>query len=166
MKISYIYKTLFSLFLVGILSSCGGMEELVDDYNSTFGKQHANLVVIDDNGTEILSPGDEGFDPSKILRDQYVIDTETLFQVGAPIRCKKWIWSIIDISGNLMRFLPYDTDATGPADTYNKRVIRLYIPFSQLQPGNYRIKIVITGLDDVDYTDSASFIIYEAFECP
>lgn len=146
-----------------MLASCEGtVEDLVDDYNSTFKKTSGNTIVIEDLGSSVLSPGDPGFDPSLMLRDQYVISSKTLFQIGAPYRCTRYEWTISDKTGTKISYQCYQASEVVTACT--ERTLLIYIPYSRISCGSYTLKLSITGGDGEEYEDSATLIIYEALD--
>lgn len=149
----------YILFLLIFVTGCNTVDDLVDDYNSTFKIDNGSKILVDNAGGIVLCPGDEGFDPSLILRDQYVIPNDALLQLGAPLKCSKYEWTITNKAGTRVNFTCYEASASVTA--YTERLLRIYIPYSHIQCGTYRLKIAITGDNGVDYEDTADLIIYE-----
>lgn len=154
-----VFLTAF-ISLTIFLASCtqANIDTMLDDYYARL-IEDGYLKFGDYTGDEILSPGDEGFTEDKMLRDKYVITTDTLLQIAAPYRCTEYEWYLFDAKeGNLKEFYVY-----GANDLCTRCVTRdfkVYVQNSKLDVGVYYLTLNVKGDDGNFYTDTAKLSVY------
>lgn len=75
-KIIFFYITVFSLIY---LSCSTSYDSVLGDYNSMFEIDYSDSITSD-----MLSPGDEGFNPKEMLLDEYFLGSDSSLFISAP----------------------------------------------------------------------------------
>ena len=168
-------SALFSLFVAGVLlPSCkNDVYTMLEDYNSHF--------TPGTDWSKIKYPGDEGFDETKMLDDQYSVSSDGTITLAAPFNCKSYEWHFYKTLNTVtigVSFTTNDFKATELEDITDKlfycnsswkdkREFIVYVPKSQLSPkeylgpGTYVLKLSVVGKNDLTYSDWCKVIIFE-----
>lgn len=157
-------SALVSLFAAAVvLNACkDNVYTMLDDYNSHF--MPAEDEIPDPK------PGDEGFEPSRMLRDKYdIYDNETLNLFG-PNDCASYSWTIknpfikheIDDNGNTITYdvgKPVELDFSN--SDYNAKSQRFVLIPSKhgLDLGVYILELAVTDSSNNVYKDSCKLNI-------
>ena len=167
-------SALFSIFTAVILSACkDNVYSMLEDYNSHF--------VPATNWTNTKYPGEQGFDETRMLDEQYSVSSDGTITLAAPFNCKSYEWRFYKTYNNIVRdgtlttnsFKPTEIeDITSKLFFYNgsgndKREFIVYIPSSRITvgdymgPGTYVLKLSVVGNNDQTYSDWCKIIVFE-----
>lgn len=136
-----------------VLSSClNGMDSLMDNYNSNFA---VSSIKTDDS----KQPGDEGFDETTMLRQNYFVYSDATLSLAAPYGCDKYEWTIVDFSTGL----ELDVVTYGNSSKTSRKFVT-YVPDSPWVIGRtYKLTLTVKK-EDVEYTDSCEVVIYKHYD--
>lgn len=124
------------LFLLGmIFTGCS------DSINTMLEEYNGNFTVVD---TEYTSPcpGDEDFDESRMLFEEYFVAYDDTLTLAAPKKCNAYIWTLTDPdnSNNVI------TPKLFSGSTTRTRTYSMYISESGLEYGKtYRLLLAAYG---------------------
>lgn len=149
-------------------ASCGNsVEDMVGEYNGAFTPTYTVLTESAEEEEIPLSPGDEGFDPEKMLREVYSIQADsTLILAGPPKNVYSYDWMVYGpISVTLDENITYGEDKIVSVKpfkgTLNDQTFVIYVPQSGLEVDNtYKVTLRIVTQGGVFYKDSCSVVIY------
>lgn len=138
-KLIYFLTIIFALF---ICSCSGGMQEMLDDYNSNFTPYEE----------ENLLPGQEGFEEESMLALIYhVPSSATLCLIAPELPDAKYEWKIT-------------TKNDDEIMTINGSKLILYIPNYEIKTGTYWLTLTVKigqGGEEQIFTDSCELVIFE-----
>ena len=138
-KLIYFVTILFALF---ICSCSGGMQEMLDDYNSNFTPYEE----------ENLLPGQDGFEEESMLALIYhVPSSATLCLIAPELPDAKYEWKITT------------KDNEEIITIIGSRLV-LYIPNYEIKPGTYWLTLTVKigqGGEEQIFTDSSELVIFE-----
>lgn len=138
------------LFLLGIIfTGCS------DSINTMLEEYNGNFTVVD---TEYTSPcpGDEDFDESKMLFEEYVVSYTDTLTLAAPKRCNSYRWHIYDPENGYQEITPKLFN--GGTNTH--RIYSMYIEESGLECGKtYRLLLAVYGESTRKWHYCASSIV-------
>ncbi|WP_407427068.1 hypothetical protein [Treponema sp.] len=141
-----------------VLSCNNSVEDMLDDYNKQFTWTYVTVSETKEvNEEEMLSPGDEGFDPDDMLREVYPVQYDsTLNLAGPPKNIYSYTWTVYDPKND------YKEVAVNTINgTLNDCKFIIYIPDSLLEADHtYQLTLRIVTQGGVFYKDSASLVIY------
>ena len=147
------------MFLALFFSCSNSLDDMVDDYNGGFTKD--NTETEEDSAEETLYPGDDGYDQTEMLFEQYFLASDETLNLFAPSSKK----SATEYSWTLTQ--PSDTSKGSnfavlfQGTTYTSRRFVLYVPESTLEEGTYKLVLTVETAGK-SYTDSCAIIIYES----
>ncbi len=160
----------YGLIVFGILLFCvtacsNSTTDVMSSYDEKF-------PVKKDASSDDYKPGigEEGFEESKMLEDEYFKSSDGTLQLRAPGNAAFYKWELylqtpveydgaIEYEKTLMT-LPAICFQNGSSATTEYYIV--YIPFSGLNPGSYVISLTATSKGGQKYTDKAALIIYDA----
>lgn len=135
------------------------MEDMVEQYNGAY--TGVSLTISDDaETTEILSPGEPGFDENDMLRDEYFVwEDATLILAAPPKNVVRYSWTMYDPDDG------YSEVAVVTANGKNTgREFVVYIPHSGLEVNHvYKLVLQIRDTGGADYKDSCSVVVYKHY---
>ena len=148
------YFNLCYIIFFGLFVSCyNSSQSLYESYNKKFGV--AEKIV----SQEDLSPGDEGFDETLMLRQNYFVYSDATLSLAAPYNCDTYDWSIVDLSTGL----ELDVVTYGNSSRTSRTFVT-YVPDSPWVIGTtYKLTLVVKK-EDVEYTDSCEVVIYKHYD--
>lgn len=113
--------------------------------------------------------GEVGFDPEKMLDDEYFKSADGVLQLRGPknaafYKWTLWLQTIVYVNGvkvyeKTEMTLPAICFQTDSSDTTEYYIV--YIPMSGLKAGSYVISLTATSKGGEKYSDSAALIIYD-----
>ncbi len=146
---------LFCIFCLiigsGLFVGClNNMDGLYENYNSQFNYDVQNKTI---------TPDDEEFDETQMLREEYFVYDNATLNISAPYNCASYSWSVIDMSTG------FNLDVK-PLPNYKMtgREFVTYIPDSEWKLGvTYKLTLKITNKEGVEYKDSCGIIVYQHY---
>lgn len=126
------------------------MESLFTNYNEKFTYVSQSQTV---------TPDEEGFDETQMLREEYFVYDNATLNISAPYNCASYSWSVIDMStGFTFEVFPL------PNYTLSSREFVTYIPDSDWKVGvTYKLTLKITNKEGVEFKDSCGIIVYQHY---
>ena len=157
----YLASVLVVLFAVFTTSCMNSIDQMLEDYNSNFIKAHKLPI----------EPGDEGFDESDLLLEEYTVATDASLTINAPKTCYTYTWEIYKVE-----FL---SESVGGYWIEDAKKVLISFPgkysltdqtlsfaikeVSDFVPGTYEIRLAVVGRNGVRYKDAATLVIYKPF---
>ena len=154
-KIIFFYITVFSLIY---LSCSTSYDSVLGDYNSMFEIDYSDSITSD-----MLSPGDEGFNPKEMLLDEYFLGSDSSLFISAPPYSSSFDWRVsnpeddtliaITLFGN--NYAQYV--ATDKVFSINARTCGLE------EGETYKLTLQVTDQGGLLYTDTCALVIYKRY---
>lgn len=151
-------------FLVLVLSACNNnVDDMLEDYNGGFKKGHVTISTV---GTEtILKPGDIGFEPLKMLLEEYFVWEDSTLTLSAPPGCVTVTWVITDPDdeNSVVEFYPFGyEDGVSKYNIWRTSLLQIYIPDSGLESNKvYEVTLTVTDKGGNEYKDIAAIVVYK-----
>lgn len=149
-SIHWLIAMTFLIFAFVGCSNGSGLDDLLGEYNSNFTMPNTQTQ------RDYTEPGDDEFDPSKMLLENYFVIDTGCFVVAGPMNCLSYNWKIAKTS-ELGTELP--VHLIGDLNT-SSREFAVYIPRSGLDVGSYRLTLTIVSQDGKEYTDTCRLVVY------
>lgn len=168
MKRASAFVLIFSFLFLLLASGCNqSVDDMLDGYNGGFSPVYTVLEQ-DEKEEEIpLSPGDDGFDPEKMLREVYSIQADsTLILAGPPNNVYSYDWMVygpisVSLDDNITNGEDNIVNVRPFKGTLNDQTFVIYVPQSGLEVNNtYKVTLRIVTQGGVFYKDSCSVVIY------
>lgn len=148
------FLTLCLIIFLGFFAGCyNGSDSLYESYNKQF------TVAEKTVSQEDLVPGDDGFDETLMLRQNYFVYSDATLSLAAPYGCDKYEWSVVDLSTGL----ELDVVTYGNSSRTSRKFVT-YVPDSPWVIGTtYKLTLKVKK-EDVEYTDSCEVVIYKHYD--
>lgn len=138
---------IFNGLFIGCLNSS---DDLYDSYNSTYTQTVQEKVV---------TPDDDEFDETQMLRDEYFVYDNATLNISAPYNCASYSWSVIDLSTGF----DFEVNLL-PNYTVSGREFVAYIPDSDWKTDRtYKLTLKVTNKEGVEFKDSCGIIVYQHY---
>ena len=138
------------LFLLGmIFTGCS------DSINTMLEEYNGNFTVLN---TEYIEPcpGDEDFDESKMLFEEYCVSYDDTLTLAAPKKCSAYKWILTDPDNYYAEITPVYFNG----GTNTERIYSMYIEKSGLKCGKtYRLLLAVFGEQTKKWHYCASSIV-------
>lgn len=158
MKKTFVKIFFTTIFSISLFSCNTSMGSVVDDYNSNFIIDYSNSTTSD-----MLSPGDEGFNPSMMLKDEYFVGSDSTLNIFAPTKSHSQEWMVMDpltdepipvklFGNNYEQYV-----ATGKVFSINARDCGLE------EGRTYKLQLKVTDQGGLRYTDVCAIVVYKRY---
>ena len=141
------------LFLLGmIITSCSdSINTMLEEYNGNF--------TVETTEYKAPCPGDEDFDESRMLFDEYIVASDDTLTLAAPKKCNIYKWTLQDPASKNEEVKPVLFG--GMSNT--ERIYSFYVDRSGLKTGKtYRLLLAVYGEATKQWHyDAAAVVVYE-----
>lgn len=166
-RVSAFVLILSILFCVCTFSCNNSVDDMLEDYNGGFKKGYVKLKEKQDESDEVLQPGDEGFDQTKMLRDEYFLGWDSTLNLYAPETAERFQWYISDpddSDNTPVNFKPCGSDFI--VSEITTRRFSLYAEDSELEDGTtYKLTLNVWK-GGKRYWDVCSLVVYQHYYWP
>lgn len=133
---------------------------MLENYNEGFAEKYTILADKEEEKEVSLSPGEPGFDPIKMLREEYFVwEDSTLILAGPPKNVITYRWEVFDPEDDFEQVTVNTIDGTVKGQYF-----RIYLPQSKLKiEHTYKLTLTIKSTGGVEYTDTCSIVVYKHY---
>lgn len=161
MKKPSAFVLILSFLLLVLLPACNNsVDDMLEDYNGGFKEKYTILADKEDEKESSISPGEEGFDEIKMLREEYFVwEDSTLILAGPPRNVITYRWELFDPEQNFEQVAVNTIDGTVLGQYF-----RIYLPQSKLKiEHTYKLTLIIKSTGGVEYSDTCSIVVYKHY---
>ncbi|MBQ9281448.1 MAG: hypothetical protein IJ207_04525, partial [Treponema sp.] len=169
MKKASAFVLISSFLLLVLASACNtSVDDMLDDYNDGFNLGYTTVSDTKEEEEVILQPGEEGFDPASMLRDEYFLGWDATLNLYAPETADRFQWFLTDpddIEENLIEFCPCNSPYNGDyvVTEVTSRMLSIYAEDSRLDNGTtYKLTLNVWK-GGKKYTDICSLVVYQHY---
>ncbi|WP_294431575.1 hypothetical protein [uncultured Treponema sp.] len=144
---------------------------MLGEYNGGFREGYAS-VADSKITTRPLEPGDEGWNESMLLYEEYFLYDDAMLILATPKGCSNIAWTFYDPDNDFNRvpvLIRTGTDSNGnityfKGSIYTGEHLTLYVPESGLTgPKTYQLQLTIVKGGNT-YTDNCGIVVYQRYD--
>lgn len=159
MKMTKLLSIITFLIFSCMLFSCKtSIDSIIDEYNSNFTIDYANSITSD-----MLSPGDVGFNPAEMLKDEYYLGSDTTLNISAPYKSASFSWFVSNpLDDEIIPIKYFGNEYEQYVVT--EKVFSIDARTCGLEVGKtYKLTLQVTDQGGLLYTDVCAIVVYQRY---